>query len=264
MNGFKNGNFEILVATDVAARGIDVSDVDIVFNFDIPQDPEYYVHRIGRTGRAGKEGLSFTLIQGRNQYSELMGIARFTKSKIERRELPRITDIVSKNSSAVLNEVKAVINSRGTDSTNDALKTLLNEGFTAEQVACALLELYMKNRVIKANTADVPSADSTIEPRRERKPAMQRVERRPNPKAASKFEGVDMVKVTISIGKKDRVAPKHILGAVAGESGLPGSIMGSIDINSTYTTIEVPKEFKNRIVKAINNKMINNTKVSAK
>jgi len=264
MNGFKSGNFEILVATDVAARGIDVNDVDIVFNFDLPQDPEYYVHRIGRTGRAGKNGKSFTLIQGRGQFSELMSIARFTKSKIERRELPRIADIVKKNSSAVFDEVRAVINSRSADSMREELNTLLGEGFTAEQVSCSMLEMYMKNKVVNENTVDVQPVDSTLEPRYERRAQKPRLERKPNPKADAKFNGVDMVKVTISIGRKDSVAPKHILGAVAGESGLPGNIMGSIDIGSNYTTIEVPKEFKSRIVKAIDNKTINNTKVSAK
>lgn len=97
MNQYKAGKFAILVATDVAARGIDVNDVEIVLNYDLPQDEEYYVHRIGRTARAGKAGKSFTLVQGRGQITQLKDIMRYTKSKIEPQTLPSIEEIKQQN-----------------------------------------------------------------------------------------------------------------------------------------------------------------------
>ena len=87
MNGFRNGRTDILVATDVAARGIDVDDVEAVFNYDVPQDDEYYVHRIGRTGRAGREGRAFTLVVGKEIY-KLKDIQRYCKTKIRRQPIP--------------------------------------------------------------------------------------------------------------------------------------------------------------------------------
>ena len=84
MNKFRNGNIEILIATDVAARGIDVPNVEVVVNYDVPQNPEYYVHRIGRTGRAGNMGYAFTFVAGKEIYS-LRTIKKVTKSKIKQR-----------------------------------------------------------------------------------------------------------------------------------------------------------------------------------
>ena len=95
MNGFRNGRTDILVATDVAARGIDVDDVEAVFNYDVPQDDEYYVHRIGRTGRAGRSGKAFTLVVGREIY-KLKDIQRYCKTKIKRQPIPSKDDITDK------------------------------------------------------------------------------------------------------------------------------------------------------------------------
>lgn len=92
MNGFRNGRTDILVATDVAARGIDVDDVEAVFNYDVPQDDEYYVHRIGRTGRAGREGRAFTLVVGKEIY-KLKDIQRYCKTKIRRQPIPSVNDV---------------------------------------------------------------------------------------------------------------------------------------------------------------------------
>ena len=94
MNGFRNGRTDILVATDVAARGIDVDDVEAVFNYDVPQDDEYYVHRIGRTGRAGREGRAFTLVVGKEIY-KLKDIQRYCKTKIRRQPIPSVNDVAA-------------------------------------------------------------------------------------------------------------------------------------------------------------------------
>ena len=108
MNSFRNGRTEILVATDVAARGIDVDDVEAVFNYDIPQDDEYYVHRIGRTGRAGREGIAFSLVEGREVY-KLRDIQRYCKTKILPQAVPSLDDITEIKAEKVLGQVKEVI-----------------------------------------------------------------------------------------------------------------------------------------------------------
>ena len=108
MNLFKSGHAAILIATDVAARGIDVDNVEAVFNFDVPEDIEYYVHRIGRTGRAGKKGRSFTLVTGRENF-KLREIERICHTKIKERKIPSAADITAKKAEKILKEAEAVI-----------------------------------------------------------------------------------------------------------------------------------------------------------
>ena len=143
MNIFRNGRINILIATDVAARGIDVSGVDCVFNFDIPEDIEYYVHRIGRTGRAGKSGKSFTLCSGRETY-KIRDIERICHTKIEERKVPSAKDITKAKSQKVFAEVIDVIENGDTDSVMAFINQKVEEGeYTAEQLAAGFMRLKM-------------------------------------------------------------------------------------------------------------------------
>ena len=108
MNSFRNGRTDILIATDVAARGIDVDDVEAVFNYDIPQDDEYYVHRIGRTGRAGREGKAFSLVVGREVY-KLREIQRYCKTKIIPQPIPSLNDVTSIKVEKIMDSVEEII-----------------------------------------------------------------------------------------------------------------------------------------------------------
>ena len=112
MNLFRSGRAGILIATDVAARGIDVNDVEAVYNYDVPEDIEYYVHRIGRTGRAGKTGRSFTLVVGREAY-KIRDIERICHTKIKERKVPSAADITARKAEKILKEATAVIRKRG-------------------------------------------------------------------------------------------------------------------------------------------------------
>ena len=108
MNSFRNGKTDILVATDVAARGIDVDDVDVVFNYDVPQDDEYYVHRIGRTGRAGRVGKAFTFVVGKEVY-KLRDIQRYAKTKIKARPIPSLNDVMETKAEKVFEQAEQII-----------------------------------------------------------------------------------------------------------------------------------------------------------
>ncbi len=114
MQKFRNGTIEILVATDVAARGIDVDDIDVVFNYDVPQDEEYYVHRIGRTGRAGKAGKAFTFCVGKEIY-KLRDIMRYTKTKIQQQKLPTLSDVEEMKTNIYLEKIKGIIEEGASD-----------------------------------------------------------------------------------------------------------------------------------------------------
>ena len=143
MNSFRNGRTEILVATDVAARGIDVDDVEAVFNFDIPQDDEYYVHRIGRTGRAGREGIAFSLVVGREVY-KLRDIQRYCKTKIIPQAIPSLDDITEIKAEKILGQAKDMIEDMDLSREVHILeKKLLAEDYTSLDLAAALLRMSM-------------------------------------------------------------------------------------------------------------------------
>lgn len=143
MNLFRGGRTDILIATDVAARGIDVDDVEAVFNFDVPEDIEYYVHRIGRTGRAGRTGRSFTLVVGRELY-KLRDIERICHTKIKERSIPSVEDITSVKAEKVLEEALAVMQSKKLDKTMEFLKAKLEEGeYSALELAAAFMKMKM-------------------------------------------------------------------------------------------------------------------------
>jgi ATP-dependent RNA helicase DeaD len=140
INSFKSGKLGILIATDVAARGIDVDDVDMVFNYDLPQDNEYYIHRIGRTGRAGKTGVSYTLISGRKQFYELRDIIRFTKAEIVKKPLPAREDIIENKLKRLLERINTVSETGRYQKYSDIITKMMETSeLSPEQIAEALL-----------------------------------------------------------------------------------------------------------------------------
>ena len=143
MNSFRNGRTDILIATDVAARGIDVDDVEAVFNYDIPQDDEYYVHRIGRTGRAGREGKALSLVVGKEVY-KLREIQRYCKTKILPQPIPSLNDVTSIKAEKILDGVSEVIRDNNLDKIiNIVEKRVLEEDYTTLDLAAALLKMSM-------------------------------------------------------------------------------------------------------------------------
>lgn len=226
MNGFRSGRTEILVATDVAARGIDVDDVEAVFNYDLPQDDEYYVHRIGRTGRAGRKGTAFSFVFGKEVY-KLRDIQKYCKTKILLQPVPSVNDVANTKVEKVFDKVKSVILDNELSPMVDMIEKRLNvEDFTALDMAAAFLKIYIgseKDEVESPAYGDF--GDTGAE------------------------EG--MVRLFINIGKKQNIRPGDILGAIAGESGMPGKLVGSIDMYDKYTFVEVPKEYAKDVLKVM-------------
>lgn len=216
MASFKSHRTRILIATDVAARGIDVENVDAVFNFDIPQDIEFYVHRIGRTARAGKEGKAYTLISGRRQFYQLRDIMASTGAKIIQAEIPSASEIYESRLSqfaASLAESLAQPLPEG----EAMLHRLTGMGLTAEQVAEAALERLLAGQ-------------------RKALPEVQVVSRRGESRDGKQTG------VVLSIGRRQRIAPNFILGAIADATGIPGKQVGKIDIYDDYTVVQLGAE----------------------
>lgn len=216
MASFKSHRTRILIATDVAARGIDVENVDAVFNFDIPQDIEFYVHRIGRTARAGKEGKAYTLISGRRQFYQLRDIMASTGAKIVQAEIPSASEIYESRLSqfaASLAESLAQPLPEG----EAMLHRLTGMGLTAEQVAEAALE-----RLLAGQRKALPEVQ-VVSCRGESRDGKQ-------------------TGVVLSIGRRQRIAPNFILGAIADATGIPGKQVGKIDIYDDYTVVQLGAE----------------------
>jgi len=147
MGKFRDGKLDILVATDVAARGIDVEEIDAVFNYDMPQDEEYYVHRIGRTARAGRAGQAFTFTVGKEIY-KMRDIERFTKSKIIRKQIPKPEDVEEKKAINLLERIKTSIgNKKDLTKYEHIIEKLLNENFTTIEIASGLIKMVMKTDI---------------------------------------------------------------------------------------------------------------------
>lgn len=140
MSKFRGGEIDILVATDVAARGIDVGATDAVFNYDIPTDDEYYVHRIGRTARAGKAGRAFTFVTGKEMY-RIRQIQRFTKTKIIAQKVPSVSDVEAIRTNLLLEKVKGVIDAGHLGKCSNLVEKLIQEDYTSLEVAAALLKM---------------------------------------------------------------------------------------------------------------------------
>ena len=230
MQGFRTGKTEILVATDVAARGIDVDEVEAVFNYDLPQDDEYYVHRIGRTGRAGREGRAFSFVSGKEVY-KLKEIQRYCKTKIYAQKVPSLNDVANTKMENILDDVERVIEQEDLDMMINAIEERVNNSeFTAMDMAAAFLKICCGMTEDNKNTEenDWEFGDTGA--------------------------GEDgMVRLFINIGKKQRVCPGDILGAIAGESGMDGKLIGTIDMYDKYTFVEVPREYAREVLNAMKN-----------
>ena len=240
MESFRNGRTDILIATDVAARGIDVGNVEAVFNYDIPQDDEYYVHRIGRTGRAGREGKAFSLVVGKEVY-KLRDIQRYCKTKIIPQAIPSLNDITEIKADKILDQVQDILNDTDlTKIVNIIEKKLMEDDYTSLDLAAALLKMSMgdDNEDIIDNYMPARSLDDLDSYGRNSR-GRDRGRNSGRRKGATDRAAVDyvlnggeerMARLFINIGKSQRVTPGDILGAVAGESGIPGRLVGSIDM----------------------------------
>ncbi|MBQ6929674.1 MAG: DEAD/DEAH box helicase [Oscillospiraceae bacterium] len=206
MKEFRKGGVQLLVATDVAARGIDVNDVDAVFNYDIPTQTEYYVHRIGRTGRAGKGGQSYTFITDKRQLMQMGNIIRGVKAEISPYEIEELKNIKPLKSKADKTEKE-------------------------------------KNK--KSDKKDFTPKGKAKE------------------KKKKQAEDDRFYPMRLSVGRKNGVSPKQILGAVAGESKIKGSLIGAIHIGDSHTTVEIPAALKDEILRRVNGAKIKGKKVKA-
>lgn len=226
---FRRNQIEILVATDVAARGLDIEDVSHVINYDVPYDPESYVHRIGRTGRAGRAGEAVTLITPRDRRM-LRTIERVIGKQILPMRLPSMADVAARRREAYKDSVRELLESGANLDLYLGLVEDLGEEYDLAEIAAAAFALSLKRQQDERATAEeVHSVDGD---------------------GAGTEPG--MTRLFINAGRLDRVRPADVVGAIANEAGLPGRAIGAIDIFDEFSFVEVPRETVGRVLGALN------------
>lgn len=244
MAKFRSGAVEVLIATDVAARGLDVENVEAVINYDIPKDEEYYVHRIGRTGRAGKSGTAYTFVSGRQIY-RLKEIERYTKSPIHLQKPPTLMDVEETKVSKTLDGLRATLSEGPLTKYVAYIEKLLEDEsgtgdpeneITTLDIAAAFLKMSVeKGGEIK--TEEPPP----LEP--------NRVDHRGG------REG--MIRLFMNAGRMDNLSPRDVVAKITSRTSLPGRLVGAIDIHDRFMFVEVPSEYANEVMTVLKGQSLN-------
>ena len=244
MNSFKDQRINVLVCSDVAARGIDVNNVELVVNYDLPNEHEYYLHRIGRTGRAGKTGEAITFISGRSQMREFLDITKKINAKIDVRKLPTINEL--KN-----NQVQKYVEDLFNKSTNisedysDVIDRLHNYGMSDESIINVLISKTFKLAKIEE---------------------VKNVEKRKRSEIdTDKFiEDGTMTRIRIGLGQVNKVKVSNVVCALIEDAGLKSEEIGKINIFRTYTLVDVPTNGSKKVIERLNRCKISKQMVSAR
>ena len=269
MQRFRSDGLDVLVATDVAARGLDVDDVDAVVNYDIPHDVEKYVHRIGRTGRAGRVGSAFTFVTMREHY-KMRDIIRCTKARITEGRLPSLRDVDSIRTSRLLDEVKQTVESgtleRWLVLVEDFLSAQFPDGeVTNRDISAALLKLLMQR--------DFGDQDKPLEqdplammPRRpSNEPSGRRDGDRPDTRSPRRENDGPMTKIHVNVGHMQKASPRELVGAITGETGISSRNIGAISIQKGFSLVEISSELAEDVMTVLNKGVfIAGTRVVAK
>ncbi|HRE06427.1 MAG TPA: DEAD/DEAH box helicase [Opitutaceae bacterium] len=270
MDKFRRRGFEFLVATDVAARGLDLDDLEVVFNFDLPNDAEDYTHRIGRTGRAGKTGKAFTFVSGRDLW-KLQSMVRFAKLKIRRENVPSLDQVEEARANLFFEKLRTTLDQATYRKQDRLIDRLLEHGYASTDICSALIHL-LQGGETAADPAPTPAAKperkahppaaadaearpisavapvgGADEPAPRAPRALEAPKARPAPREAyapASRTGKDpgFTTVFLNVGRKNLVTPADVVGKIAGVTRLPAQIVGAIDIRQRHTLVDVLDE----------------------
>lgn len=258
MNRFKEGQINILVASDVAARGLDVDDVDVVFNYDVPTDEEYYVHRIGRTGRAKRTGLAVTLVTKKEKY-RLKSIMLYSKALISLMEVPTLDKVMKIRIKRILEKsIENVENAKGKinkyqNIINNTIESLEAEGVSKEVIINGLILSELNNLQNDYEISEV-NEDITVKPRsRDR-------DRDRNRDRSNKSK--DMTRMFITLGKKDNLKIYNITDILVSKTKLSNSDIDRVDMFDNFSFFEVPTKQADQVLQAFNRTIIDGRRVN--
>jgi ATP-dependent RNA helicase DeaD len=268
MKRFRDGTADLLIATDVAARGLDVEHVSHVINYDIPQTPEVYVHRIGRTGRAGREGTAITLVQPREQ-GLLRGIERVVGRPIEVARVPTVADLRARRVELLRSAIRETIEEDEFDGYREIAASLADDGYDPLDIAAAAAKL-----AADATRGEEPENEVEI-PQWENRPQRPHDDTRGPRGRRDSFDGpgrdgpprgrrprADMTRLFIGVGRRRGIRPGDIVGAIVGEAKIPAEGIGSIEIADQFTLVEVAEEHADHVIRTMSRAAIKGRPVS--
>ena len=248
MEKFRKRSFEFLVATDVAARGLDVDDLEVVFNFDLPNDAEDYTHRIGRTARAGKSGRAVTFVSGRELY-KLQSMVRFANLKIRRERVPSLDQVEEARASVFIEKLRGVLDSGQFERHDQMIDRLLDQGYASTDICSALIQLLKGGSPPKASRAQARPAPAEAEPDAAAAPGPGR----PGPEPAARTgREPGMTTLFFNTGRKHLVTTAEIVGKVTGVTRLPAGVIGAVDIHQRHALVDVAGEHAEMIIRKLN------------
>jgi ATP-dependent RNA helicase DeaD len=251
LHRFRNGQITVLVATDVAARGLDIEDISHVFNFDMSEDPEIYVHRVGRTGRAGRTGIAISLVTPKEMW-RLRRIETYSKQQITQGILPTVEEIKAFRESQVVDQLEVWLRRGRGQREREIINRMVEAGHDPIDVATAALKM------ARAEEKQRPIA-----------PVSEVVEHRPKTNRSGKYEstgsgshgprkgGIErdsggrekgMVRLTLNTGKSDGIRVNHIVSTLARYADIPGNSLGKIRIQQEHTLVDVPEQYVGRVL----------------
>lgn len=257
MKKFRNGTIDVLIATDVAARGLDISDIDLVFNYDLPQQAEYYVHRIGRTARAGKKGASFTFVTSRD-FPKFKEIEKYANIKMEKMKLPTKSDVEKESLDNLFDKVnKNIIRAEDQENYTEVLNKLLAEGHSLYDISASLLKM-VKESTNKTKIKDLDRVDygKSFEISK----GSDSSKRKSKDKGMKKIKGP---KIFINKGKRDGLDSRDIIKLLGKHTDLAPSDIGRINIMPNFSFVEIPKKMIEDAIRDIDGKSLKGKSIKA-
>ncbi len=278
MQSFRSGETDLLVATDVAARGLDISHVSHVMNYDVPSSPEAYVHRIGRTGRAGRSGEAMMLVEPREKWL-VQNIERLTKSKIQITMLPTVSDLQAKRVERIEASLQKILKAKTFDRFRDVIHSL-SEKFDPTDVAAAAIQLASETKDGERTEKEIPAI-------RDNAPEVSSQSRRPRRGGSDRSQGVQsgrspdrpirrgrqarraepsvtMTTVYFNAGKNAGIRPGDLVGAIANEAGVHSNMIGQIKISDDSSLVKLPEEIAQGIIRVLGRTRIKGKKVKVR
>jgi ATP-dependent RNA helicase DeaD len=278
MRRFRDGASELLVATDVAARGLDIEHVSHVVNFDVPQSPDAYIHRTGRTGRAGREGVAITLAEAR-EHRLLRNIEHATKRKISIESVPTVHDLRTRRLELTRSSLEELLVSGKLDGYRSVVESLADQ-YDVLDVAAAAVKL-----ADEAGEGERAAAEEEIPnappPRRDERPRTDRPRKETRREAreerpargerprrerstARRRDGSDVTRLYVALGRIAGVRPADLVGAIANEAGIDSKDIGAIEITDRFSLVEVPDDAADDIIRALSGTTIRGKRVAAR
>ena len=247
---YRNGQVKVLVATDVAARGLDIDDISHVFNFDLPDDPEVYVHRVGRTGRAGREGIAISLLTPKDRW-QLRRVEEYTRFKLKQAELPTIQQIENHRQALLMEQLEVWIKRGRCRREREVVDMLMLTGHTPEDIAAAALKLARGDEKKRPIDPITPIKEEQFNPRERKNERFPRRSGQAGPGHGSRRgpdRDKDMVPLKLDAGRADGISVNHVVAALSHYSGITGSQLGKIRLESNHTLVDAPEQLVGRLL----------------